>query len=221
MNVKYIDLSHPLSDGMAAYPGMGHITVEAMYDHEASSPLYDDKAGFFLGRVSLPMNSGTYLDSPFHRYEERRDLAGLPLSMTAGLDGIVLDWDAEKSREVTPDIPREKLSGKAVLVRTGWDRYYGTDTYNKGGPYLSNAFAEFLVDAGAHLVGVDFLNVDNTSGDKARPVHSLLLKNDVLIVENMTNLGGLPEGGFRFFTVPLAIVKGASFPVRAFAEVRV
>lgn len=219
MKAEYIDLSHSLSDGMAAYPGMGDIAVEAMYDHQTSSPLYDGKAGFYLGRVSLPMNSGTYLDSPFHRYEDRRDLAALPLAMTAGLPGIVIDWDAEKSREAAPDIPRETLSGKAVLVKTGWDRYYGTDTYNKGGPWLSNAFAELLADAGALLVGVDFLNVDNTSGDKARPVHSLLLKKDILIVENMTNLGKLPETGFRLFAVPLAIVNGASFPVRAFAEV--
>jgi kynurenine formamidase len=219
MKAEYIDLSHPLSNGMAAYPGMGHVSVEAIYDHQASSPLYDDKAGFFLGKVSLPMNSGTYLDSPFHRYEDGRDLAGLPLSMTAGLEGIVLNWDAEKDREVSPDVDRDELRGKAVLVRTNWDQYYGADTYIKGGPWLSNTFAELLAEAGASLVGVDFLNVDNTSGDKARPVHSLLLKKEILIVENMTNLGKLPETGFRFFTVPLAVVKGASFPVRAFAEV--
>jgi len=220
MKAEFIDLSHPLADGMAAYPGMGHVTVEAIYNHQASSPLYDHKAGFYLGRVSLPMNSGTYLDSPFHRYEDRRDLAGLPLSMTAGLEGIVLDWDADGSREVAPDIAQAELRGKAVLVRTGWDRYYGTDTYNKGGPWLSNAFAELLAEGEAALVGVDFLNVDNTSGDKARPVHTLLLGKDILIVENLTNLGKLPNAGFRFFTVPLAIVKGASFPVRAFAEVQ-
>jgi len=91
MKTEFIDLSHPLSDGMAAYAGMGHVTVEAMHDHRASSPLYDHKAGFFLGKVGIPMNSGTYLDSPFHRYEERRDLAGLPLFMMVGLEGIVLD----------------------------------------------------------------------------------------------------------------------------------
>jgi kynurenine formamidase len=221
MKTEYIDLSHPLSDGMAAYPGMGHVSVEAIYDHQASSPLYDDKAGFFLGKISLPMNSGTYLDSPFHRYEDGRDMAALPLAKTAGLEGIVLDWDAEKDREAAPDVPRKKLSGKAVLVRTRWDRYFGTETYTKESPWLSNAFAELLVDAGAHLVGVDFLNVDNTSGDKARPVHSLLLKKEILIVENMTNLRKLPKSGFRLFAVPLAVVKGASLPVRAFAEVRV
>ena len=91
MKSEFVDLSHSLSDGMAAYPGLGDIAVEAIYDHQASRPLYDEKAGFYLGRVSLPMNSGTYLDSPFHRYEEGRDLAGLPLFMMVGLEGIVLD----------------------------------------------------------------------------------------------------------------------------------
>jgi len=219
MSADFIDLSHPLTDGMAAYPGLGNISVEAIYDHQASRPLYDDKAGFYLGRISFPTNCGTYLDSPFHRYEERRDLAGLPLSTTAGLEGVVIGWDAEKSREVSPDIGLDELRGRAVLVRTGWDRYYGTEKYIKKGPYLSNAFANLLVDAGAALVGVDFLNADDTSGDKARPVHSLLLKKDILIVENLTNLGKLPESGFRFFSVPLAVVRGGSFPVRAFAEV--
>jgi arylformamidase len=216
--VKFIELNHPLRDKMEPYPGLPNIKVGAYLDHDASRPNYDDKAEFYLGKVEMVTNVGTYIDSPFHRHREMMDLSDLPLDRVAGLPAIVLDADPEKNRALNFDVPKSKLSGMAVIIRTGWDRYWGTDKYNKNGPHLSLEFTELLIESNSVLVGVDFLNVDDTS-DKARPVHTRLLSKNILIVENLTNLSPLPGEGFRFFAVPLRIEKGASFPVRAFAEI--
>lgn len=215
---RFIELNHPLRDMMEPYPGLPNIKVGAYLDHDASRPNYDGKAEFYLGKVEMVTNVGTYLDSPFHRHREMMDLNDIPLDRVAGLSAIVLDGDAEKNRALNFNIPKSRLHGRAVIVRTGWDRYWGTKTYIKNGPYLSSEFTELLIESNAILVGVDFLNVDDTS-DKSRPVHTRLLEKNILVVENLTNLSPLPEENFRFFAVPLRIEKGASFPVRAFAEI--
>lgn len=215
---RFIELNHPLKDNMEAYPGLPKIKVGAYLNHEESRPNYDGKAEFYLGKIEMVTNVGTYLDSPFHRHRDMMDLGEVPLNRVAGLPAIVLDGDAEKDRALRFDVPDAKLRGRAVIVRTNWDKYWGTETYNINGPYLSEEFTEMLIESSAVLVGVDFLNVDDTN-DKSRPVHTRLLSENILIVENLTNLSPLPETGFRFFAVPLRIVKGASFPVRAFAEI--
>jgi arylformamidase len=214
---RFVELSHILEDGTGAYPGLPQPSIGAHLDHEQSRSRYDGKAEFYLGRIQTVTNVGTYIDSPFHRFRDGEDLAAVGLDRLAGLDGIVLEAGSKAGRAISLSIPPSDIAGRAVLVRTGWDRLWGTDAYAKDSPYLAAGFVELLVDAGAVLVGVDFLNVDNTA-DPERPVHTRLLKAGVLIVENLTNLSALPPGGFLFWAVPLRIKKGASFPVRAYAE---
>jgi kynurenine formamidase len=163
-------------------------------------------------------NLGTYLDSPFHRYPDRADLSQIPLERVAGVPGIVPDLVTSSDRAITLDCDPGELCGRAVLIRTGWDRRWETDRYWEPGPYLSDASVDLLIGAKAALVGVDFWNVDNTE-DPSRPAHTRLLAAEILIVEHLCNLAPLPRTGFRFSAVPLRIVRGASFPVRAFAEI--
>lgn len=216
--VKFVELNHVLEDGMRAYPGMPDPKIGAWMDHAATRPRYDHKAEFYLGQVEMVGNTGTYIDSPFHRFADREDLSQLPLEKVAGLPGIVLDGVPAADRAITLDCAEADLRGRAVLVRTGWDVRWGTDAYWELGPYLSAASLDLLIRAGAALVGVDFWNVDDTT-DLARPAHTRLLDAGILVVEHLCNLSALPRLGFRFYAVPLRIVKGASFPVRAFAEV--
>jgi arylformamidase len=215
---KFIELNHVLEDGMMPYPGMASPRVSAVLDHAASRPRYQDQAEFYLGRVEMDCNIGTYLDSPFHRYPEGEDLSRVPLERLASLPGLVIPASPDSSRAITLNASVEALRGRAVLVRTGWSERWGTARYYEPGPYLSQESIELLLRAQPALVGVDFWNVDDTH-DPARPVHTQLLKAGVLIVEHLCNLSALPEQGFRFYSVPLRIVRGASFPVRAFAEV--
>jgi kynurenine formamidase len=220
--VRYIELNHALADGMEAYPGLGNIEIGAHLDHERSRPNYDDKAEFYIGKISMVTNAGTYIDSPFHRHRDGSDLSQVPLEKVAGVEGILLDWKDSvgglSERSLSFNVDESELNGRAVLIRTGLDRFWGEEKYLENVPYLSQELVDLLISAEAALVGVDFLNVDDTS-DKARPVHTRLLKNEILIVENLKDLGELPRNGFRFSAVPLRIVRGASFPVRAFAEV--
>jgi arylformamidase len=213
----FVDLSFPIEDGLATLPGvLPEARVGAILDHDSSRERYEGRAEFYLGKVDMPGNTGTYLDAPFHRHREAADLAALPLERVADLPGIVVDApDANAPVEI--DLEPDRIQGRAVLVRTGWDGRWGTDAYWEPDPYLSAATLDALIQGGAALVGVDFNNVDDTT-DPARPAHTRLLGADIPIVEHLTNLGALPDDGFRFFAVPPRIVRGASFPVRAFAE---
>jgi kynurenine formamidase len=215
---KFVELNHVIEDGMAAYPGLPSPEIGAVADHAQSRPRYDGKAEFFLSLVKMSGNTGTYLDSPFHRYADGDDLSRLPLDSVAGLPGLVLDGVVSPSREVDVNCDDSELAGQAVLIRTGWDERWGTAGYWEPGPFLCSGLIDRLIRSSATLVGVDFWNVDDIA-DLARPAHTRLLGAGVLIVEHMANLGALPRDGFRFYAVPLRIVRGASFPVRAFAEV--
>ena len=214
----FVELNHVLEDGMTAYPGLPSPRIGAYLDHQASRPRYQDRAQFYLGKIDMVCNVGTYLDSPFHRFPEGADLSALPLDRVAGLPGIVIDAKPKADRSVDLDASASELRGRAVLVRSGWDRRWGTERYWEPGPYLSPASVDRLIDAECVLVGVDFWNVDDTQ-DPARPVHTRLLDAGILIVEHLCDLSALPATGFRFHAVPLRISRGASFPVRAFAEV--
>lgn len=207
-----IDLSHPLEEGRGAYPGLPPPRIGPILDHEASRDRYEGMAEFYLGRIEMATNTGTYLDAPLHRYRGGTDLAGVPLERTAELPGIVLDAPEEGPIE----IGQIEVAGRAVLLRSGLDRHWPEEAYWARGPHLSTAAIDRLL--GAALVGVDFRNVDDT-GDPKRPAHTRLLEAGVVIVENLRGLDRLPADGFRFTAAPLAIVGGASFPVRAYAEV--
>ena len=163
-------------------------------------------------------NTGTYLDTPSHRFEGKPDLALLPLDALANLEGVVLR-PAVAGRAVTAAaLGAVDVRGKAVLVQTGWDRHFGTPAYAQGHPFLTRDAAERLRDGGAALVGIDSLNIDDTA-DGARPVHTVLLAAGILVIEHMTNLAALPPAGFRFFAVPPRVRGMGTFPVRAFALV--
>lgn len=203
---------------MAAYPGLPNPKIGAILSHEQSRSRYGGQAEFYLGKMEMPCNVGTYLDSPFHRYPDGADLSEVPLEAVAGLPGIVLDGAASAWRALNLDCQATELEAKAVLVRTGWDKRWGADAYWEPGPFLSDEAIDLLIRSKVKLVGVDFWNVDDTT-NLARPAHTRLLGANILIVEHLSNLASLPRTGFSFYAVPLRIVRGASFPVRAFAEI--
>jgi len=213
---KFVDLSHAVEHGMLTYPGLPGPVISDFLSREHSRPHYTEGTEFHIGRIEMVANTGTYLDSPFHRYPGGKDLDGLELSSLANLEGLVVRPDPG-SRAVGPewfvDLP---LKGKAVLVHTGWDRHWGTERYFSGHPYLTAEVVEYLKDGQVSLVGIDSLNIDDTA-DGRRPAHSVLLGANIPLVEHMCNLEALPESGFRFFAVPVKIKEFGSFPVRAFA----
>ena len=162
-------------------------------------------------------NTGTYLDSPFHRYADGTDLADLPLPSLADLPGIIVRRPWENGIEVgTNAFEGRDVRGCAVLVHTGWDRHWRTERYGEEHPFLTGEAADWLVENGAALVGIDSNNIDDTR-IRTRPVHTRLLGAEIPICEHMTNLGSLPDEGFRFSAVPPKVRGMGSFPVRAYA----
>jgi arylformamidase len=214
--MPFVDLSHIIRHGMTTYPGLPGPVICDFLSREAARARYGPGVEFQIGKIEMVANTGTYLDSPFHRYAGGKDLSQLPLESLAGLEGVVIRAPAD-SRAIDRDafVGRE-LGGRAVLVRTGWDVHWGTPTYLDGNPFLTGEAAEYLVREGAALVGIDSLNIDDTR-DLARPVHSALLGAEIPIVEHLCNLGPLPEAGFRFSAVPAKVAGFGSWPVRAFA----
>jgi arylformamidase len=213
---RLIDLSHLIEHGMITYGDLPGPHICDYWTREGSAEHYDDGSTFQIGRIDMVANTGTYLDSPFHRHESGGDLAGLRLEQLAALPGLVV-------RRAGPAVDADSfegldVAGKAVLIHTGWDRHWRTDAYGKGHSFLTEAAARLLADRGAALVGIDSYNIDDTSG-RTRPVHTILLGADIPICEHMTNLGALPDSGFAFTAVPPKIAGMGTFPVRAFARV--
>lgn len=217
---EIVDVCHTIHDGMITYKGLPPPVISDHLTRERSREFYAPGTEFQIGRIEMVANTGTYLDSPFHRYPDGTDLAGLSLESLANLEGIVIRRDVDAPRAISAAALTElELRGKAVLFHTGWDTRWRTEAYSDGThPFLTAAAAEMLVTKGAALVGIDSYNIDDT-GTRERPAHSLLLANNIPIVEHLCGLGDLPDSGFRFFAVPVKIKNFGTFPVRAFGIV--
>jgi kynurenine formamidase len=213
-----VDLSHTIHDGLVTYPGLPAPVIRDHLSRADSRSHYAPGTEFHIGRIEMVANTGTYLDTPSHRFEGKPDLSGLPLGALADLEGLTLRPRLAGRAIDAAALGGADVRGKAVLVQTGWDRHFGTPAYGQGHPFLTRDAAERLRDGGAVLVGIDSLNIDDTA-DGARPVHTTLLAAGILVVEHLTNLAALPATGFRFFAVPPRIRGMGTFPVRAFALV--
>lgn len=214
-----VDLSHVIEDGMTTYKGLPAPHICDFWSREASAANYDDGSTFQIGRIDMVANTGTYVDSPFRRFADGKDLSELALEALAELNGLVVRAPFEQGRATDVGAFAElEVRGKAVLVATGWDRHWRTEAYFADSPFLTAEAAEWLVANGAAFVGIDSHNIDDT-GVRARPVHTILLRAGIPIGEHLTNLGALPDSGFRFSAVPPKVAGMGSFPVRAYAVI--
>ena len=211
-----IDVSHTVEHGMVTYKGLPAPIICDYLSREESRAIYAAGTEFQIGKIEMVANTGTYIDSPFHRYSGGKDLAGLSLSSLANLECVVVRIPSGAPREISRLALRpEEVRGRAVLFETGWDRHWRTDAYFEGHPHLTGELGEWLARSGATLVGIDSFNIDDTE-DGSRPVHTVLLGHDIPIVEHMRGLDIVPERGGRFFAVPVKVRGFGTFPVRAF-----
>lgn len=216
---RFIDVSHEVEHGMVTYRGLPAPIVCDFLSREASRGRYSPGTEFHIGKIEMVANTGTYVDSPFHRYADGADLAALPLSSLANLECVVARVPPGSERRIDRlPFAEAEVRGRAVLVHTGWDRHWRTEPYFDGHPYLTGELAEWLVSAGAVLVGIDSFNIDCVDTGE-RPVHSVLLRHGIPIVEHLCNLESLPDRGSRFSAVPVKVKGMGTFPVRAFAVV--
>ena len=214
---ELIDVCHSVEDGMVTYKGLPAPLITDHLTREESRHVYAPETEFHIGKIEMVANTGTYLDTPFHRYARGRDLSDLDLYSIANLEGLVI---RSRETEISSDVfSGLDVKGKAVLLHTGWDKYWRTEEYWSGNhPYLTTEGANYLAKNGATLVGIDSYNIDSTA-DPSRPAHSILLGHDIPIVEHLCGLGDLPDTGFKFFAVPVKVKHFGTFPVRAFGLV--
>jgi kynurenine formamidase len=214
---ELIDVCHSVEDGMVTYKGLPSPVITDHLTREESRNVYAPDTEFHIGKIEMVANTGTYLDTPFHRYARGRDLADLDLYSIANLDGLVVRC---KETEISADVfSGLEITGRAVLLNTGWDRHWRTEEYWSGNhPFLTAEAATYLAKNGAALVGIDSYNIDSTA-DPSRPAHSILLGHDIPIVEHLRGLNDLPNTGFKFFAVPVKVKHFGTFPVRAFGLV--
>ena len=217
---RFIDVSHVVEAGMVTYRGLPASLICDYLSREQSREHYAEGTEFNIGRIEMVGNTGTYLDSPFHRYAGGKDLSELPLRSLADLETVVVRHDpAAGGRAVDRDaFEGFDVAGKAVLVNTGWDAHWRTDRYFEGHPFLTEGAAELLASSGAAVVGIDSLNIDDTE-DGRRPVHTILLGAEIPVVEHLRGLDELPNREIRFSAVPVKVKGFGTFPVRAFVTV--
>ncbi|CAM5507759.1 cyclase family protein [Streptomyces xanthochromogenes] len=210
----FVDLSHEIVPGATAYPGLPQPVLTDHISREQSRENYAPGTEFHLGMICMMGQTGTYMDVPHHRYADGYDLAALDLARVAHVPVTVVDTD---QREIQPEaFAGAELTGRAVLIRTGWSGHWGTDTYGGGRhPHLSAASAALLAEAEPAVVGIDSTNIDDTTG-RERPAHTLLLGAGIPLVEHLTNLSGVPAGGGWFTAAPVKFAGLGTFPVRAF-----
>lgn len=214
---RIVDLSHAIEHGMTTYKGLPGPHICDFWTREGSAQNYDDGSTFQIGRIDMVANTGTYLDSPFHRFADGKDLSELPLGSLANLPAIVVRRPYEEGlATAAADLDGLDVRGKAVLVHSGWDRHWRSDAYSADHPFLTADAAEWLAENGAVLVGIDSYNIDDTR-IRSRRVHTILLGSEIPICEHMTGLDRLPDSGFLFSAVPPKVRGMGTFPVRAYA----
>jgi kynurenine formamidase len=221
MSARLVDLSHVVEDGMVTYQGLPPPVVSDFLTREESRQRYAPGTEFHIGRIDLVANTGTYVDSPFHRFAQGADLAELPLESLADLPAVVVRVTgvADRAIDVEPFLTPD-LSGKAVLIHTGWASWWRTPQYFEDHPHLTGPSAALLVEKGAALVGIDSYNIDSTATGE-RPAHTALLAAGIPIVEHLRGLEQLPTEGARFTAVPVKVKRMGTFPVRAYAALPV
>ena len=214
-----IDVSHVVEDGMVTYRGLPAPIICDFLSRADSRARYSPGTEFHIGRIDMVTNTGTYVDAPFHRFADGRDLAALPLEALADVEAIVVRCRHRGARAIDADVLGDlDVRGRAVLFDTGWDAHWRTDRYFEGHPFLTARLAERLRRGGARIVGIDSFNIDDVD-DGSRPVHTELLGAEIPIVEHMRGVDRLPDRGFSFFAVPVKVAGMGTFPVRAFGRV--
>ena len=217
---RLVDLSHTIYDGLVSYPGLPVPTITPHLTRAESRSHYAPGTEFAMDTITMLGNTGTYLDSPFHRYEGGTDLAGLSLSTLVDQSAQVFHLVDASDRGIRESVFFDRdVAGCAVLLHTGWDRHFATPAYANDAPFLTEGGAAYLVEQGVTLVGIDSLNIDDAQSGGSRPAHSLLLAAGIHVVEHLTGLGELPASGALFTAVPPRVAGFGTFPVRAYARV--
>jgi len=197
-----IDLSVLLNERTPVYPGDPATKI-------APAGVLS-KDGYTDHYLSVGTHVGTHIDAPMHMLEGGKSLEAMPMEQFAGR-GRLVEISSSDFNEVKAAGIQE---GDIVLFRTGMGTKYHDPVYFEDYPVMSEDVAKYLMETKVKMVGVDTCSVDNTDGF---PIHKILLAGNVLIIENLTNLGALKNKEFSVYALPLKLeLDGA--PARVVAQ---
>jgi len=218
---RLVELSHVIRPGMVTYPGLPGPEISSFLTREASRATYAPGTEFAIDRITMVGNTGTYLDSPYHRFSDGADLSAVPLERAADLPAVVIRLSGSRRRDIDAQaVAAVDVRGKAVLLHTGDDARFGTPEYGTDAHFLTRDGAAWLAAHDPALVGIDAINIDDTADGK-RPAHTLLLAAGIPVIEHLTGLEQVPPTGASFTAVPLRVQGLGTVPVRAFARLPV
>lgn len=209
--MKLIDLTHPIAPNMPVYPG----TESPVFVTGCSL----EEAGFREKKITLYSHTGTHIDAPAHLLQDHNTLDMLALDHFFG-SALLLDVSTVTSKTIGLQElePYQDTIGQVqfLLLHTGWSRYWGAEKYFINYPVLSLEAANWLCCFDIKGFGLDTISAD-TADTKEYPVHKALLRHNIIIIENLTNLANLPDNQFQFSCFPLNFTDADGSPVRAVA----
>ena len=208
--MQIVDLTQIIEENMPVYPDTQGPKFDLSGTYEAD--------GFRETRLSMCSHNGTHMDAPFHIFEKGTPLEDFSVSRFVG-SGLVIDC-----RDIGPDeeIPMEKIErvrsladrAQYLLFLTGWSRFWRQDIYFEKYPVISKEICQYVIDSGKKGVGLDTVSIDPVS-DLHLTRHRMLLREEIVIVENLKNIELLGEKPFTFAALPLKFRNSDGAPVRA------
>lgn len=226
--MRFVELNHVITNGLISYPGMPPVEISALYTREQCGNTFGGQSAALLDFIKMVNISGTYIDSPYHRFENGYKICDIPLEKCFNLPAFVVDLGLNTDEQGNPvfdvedmqkALDTEDIHGGAVLLHSGHDKKFMTPAYAVKVPYCTPEAAQWLIDRGVYVVGIDTQLIDNFNDkSKGDRVHDTVLGAGSVICEDMKDLDLLPKKGARLYVIAPRVAM-ASFPARVFAVI--
>lgn len=209
--MKVIDLSHKIEEDMSTYTDDAKPIIKEIASIESDG--YNEKS------INLFSHTGTHADAPYHMIKNGKSLDEYDISKFIG-DAILIDITNINMNSIDINIIKEYEEDiknvEFVILRTGWDKYWKTDKYFDGFPTLTPEATKWICSFNIKGIGIDTISIDSSTSVNFE-IHNIILANDKIIIENLTNLQAIKEKKFKFLATPLKYNRADGSSVRAIA----
>lgn len=218
---KYIDLTHPIHEGMMTVPAAWHPVVEIT---QLARHCLEGRESY---KISVGTHTGTHIDSPAHMIEEGSPRVDkIPLETTIGNAKIMRIPKGSFGKITVEDLVETGINvetGDRIVINTGWYKTWGTKKYFKESPCITKESADWLIRKGVIYILMDIPSPDDPleklEFGKPNPIHVALLSKGIFISENLTNLDEISTNEIQLISLPLFVKGVDGSPTRVVAIV--
>jgi arylformamidase len=211
--MKVIDLSHTIYPDMPLYPG----TERPIVNQTATC----EKDGYCHAYLTIGNHTGTHIDAPMHMVEGAPGLEDFDVSQYCGKAALI-DLTEMRTELITKEmlVKFEEVISEVdfLLLKTGWDKFWGREAYYDAFPVPDDHAADYLTSFHLKGIGIDSSSVDPIDSINYS-VHKILFHKGMIIIENLTHLDSLPQDIFQFYCLPIPYRNADGSPVRAIAVI--